>query len=60
MRGRVRLGLRTWIEKRQRLAKVVATPEDSVRIYSLCAHCAEKVEIIGQGTITKDREVYVI
>ena len=38
----------------------VATDEDSIRIYALCAKCEANVKIIGRGKITKDEDVYIL
>ena len=38
----------------------IATDDDSIRIYSLCAKCETCVKIIGRGEITKDEEVYIL
>ena len=44
----------------ERLEKSIDEKEDSVRIYELCSECQEKVAVIGQGTVTKDDDVYII
>ena len=38
----------------------VATEDDRIRIYSLCAKCESNVKIIGRGEITKDEDVYIL
>ena len=47
-------------DMRARLRKAVVEDEDSVRIYALCTQCVGSVEILGQGTVTQDQEVYVL
>jgi CRISPR-associated protein Cas2 len=37
-----------------RVAKLVDPAEDSVRIYRLCAGCADRVEIQGLGKVTEE------
>lgn len=45
---------------KERIKKIIAPEEDSVRIYGLCATCSEKIEIIGYGKVTQDPDVIVI
>ncbi|MDZ7391313.1 MAG: CRISPR-associated endonuclease Cas2 [candidate division KSB1 bacterium] len=45
---------------KQRLHRVLKEDKDSVRIYGLCAQCAARVEILGTGELTRDREVYIV
>jgi CRISPR-associated protein Cas2 len=33
---------------------------DSVRIYRICAECAERVEVLGWGTVSEDPDVYIL
>ena len=46
-------------QMRDRIEEVVDRVEDSVRIYTLCAACEAKLEIIGTGTRTEDPEAYI-
>ena len=45
---------------RARVAKLIDPAEDSVRIYRLCAGCAERVEILGLGKLTEDPEILLL
>jgi CRISPR-associated protein Cas2 len=47
-------------EMQERLAGVVDPQADSVRIYFLCQGCRVKVEILGQGEVYRDQEVYIV
>jgi len=42
------------------LEKIINKTEDSIRVYYLCDSCLKKIEILGQGEVTKDLEVYII
>jgi len=42
------------------IARLVDGDEDTVRIYRLCALCEERVEIVGRGVRSEDREVYIV
>ncbi len=33
---------------------------DSVRIYILCTGCKNKIEIIGDGTVSEDPEIIIV
>lgn len=35
-------------------------PEDSIRFYRLCKECVGRVEIIGAGEATKERQYYIV
>jgi CRISPR-associated protein Cas2 len=41
-----------------RLARYIAEG-DSIRYYTLCALCREKVEIEGVGEVTRDQDFYL-
>lgn len=43
-----------------RVGGLIEAAEDSVRIYRFCADCAAKLEILGQGTVTTEPDVYVL
>ena len=32
---------------------------DSIRYYPLCGSCKEKVEIVGEGILTRDQDFYI-
>jgi CRISPR-associated protein Cas2 len=36
-----------------RLGRIIAKQEDSVRFYFLCENCVPKVKILGRGTVTR-------
>ncbi len=35
-------------------------PEDSIRFYRLCKECVGRVEIIGAGEVTEERQYYIV
>ena len=45
---------------RKRLLKLTDPKDDSVRIYRLCAACAEHIETHGLGRVTEDKEVLIV
>ena len=45
---------------KERIGRIINQEEDSVRIYSLCAACSEKIEIIGAGKVVQDPDVIII
>lgn len=47
-------------EMQGRLNRVIDPASDSVRIYFLCQGCRTKIEILGQGEVYEDQEVYII
>lgn len=53
------------IEERQviqlidKLMKIIEVKEDSTRIYRMCGNCQDRVQIIGQGAVTSDPDVYI-
>jgi CRISPR-associated protein Cas2 len=47
-------------EMQTRLAKVIDTRTDSVRIYLLCQGCRTKITILGQGKVYQDEDVYIV
>ena len=44
---------------RKAIERLIDPAEDSVRIYLLCEHCAERLETLGVGERTEDPDVYV-
>ncbi len=44
----------------KRIHKIVKEEADSIRIYSICANCEKVINIIGQGKVSKDEEVYIV
>lgn len=45
---------------RRRALKLIAEEEDSVRIYRLCGECDGKREVLGQGALTEDPDVFIV
>jgi|GEM_PF-2101899 CRISPR-associated protein Cas2 len=43
-----------------RVEKIVAPEEDSVRIYTVCAACYRIIKIIGAGEVSMDQDVYIV
>ena len=35
-------------------------PEDSIRFYRLCKECVDRIEIIGAGEVTVERQYYIV
>jgi len=44
----------------ERILKVYNNMEDTVRIYHLCKTCNKAIKTYGIGTVTEDKEVYII
>ena len=44
----------------RRVNRVLHPEEDNLRIYPLCASCASRIEILGQGTATQDLDFIII
>ena len=47
-------------EMRQRVTKEIDVEDDSVRYYSLCANCLNKIEISGLGKVIRDEPFFVV
>ena len=45
---------------KKRVTEVLDIEEDGFRIYPMCASCAERVEILGQGNVSQDPDIIVI
>ncbi len=45
---------------KDRLRKVILESEDSIRFYRVCGECEKFVEILGQGRITEEIDVYIL
>ena len=43
-----------------RIRDLLEESKDQVRIYQLCGACEKTVQILGEGEITKDPEVYIV
>jgi CRISPR-associated protein Cas2 len=50
----------TLLEKLYARLSKIASDDDSIRIYTLCAKCEATVKIIGRGEMTKDDDVYIL
>jgi CRISPR-associated protein Cas2 len=44
----------------KRLSTIIDAGEDRVRIYPICGNCKERIQILGQGRVTEDPEVYIV
>lgn len=44
---------------KERLKPLVKEPQDSVRIYYICADDVVRLEVIGKGSVTKDNVYYL-
>ena len=44
----------------QRVRAVIDPEEDTVRCYTLCGSCAERITILGEGVVTQDPDVIVV
>jgi CRISPR-associated protein Cas2 len=42
------------------LAQLVQPAEDSIRYYTLCRECVDRVVIQGQGAVYRDPPVYIV
>lgn len=49
-----------YLENLVRKLKKIISPEDSIRIYSLCSQCSKSIRILGVGNITKDEFVVIL
>lgn len=43
-----------------KLSSIIDDEDDKIRIYRLCNSCLMTVQILGNGEITEDDEVYII
>ncbi|QGG48987.1 CRISPR-associated endonuclease Cas2 [Heliorestis convoluta] len=48
-----------YLKLRNRLDKIINYQEDSIRFYTLCDDCKEKIDRIG-GTQPRDESVFII
>jgi CRISPR-associated protein Cas2 len=44
----------------EKIGTIIDADEDSVRIYALCAGCVSSIEILGQGEVSEDKDVYIL
>jgi len=45
---------------RNRLKNAIIEQEDSIRVYRICKQCKGLIEILGEGTVTEDLDVYIV
>ena len=45
---------------KRRLCRKCSEDEDSIRIYILAKDSVDKIEVIGKGEITQDKDVYIL
>ncbi len=43
-----------------RITSIIDMEKDSVRIYRMCGSCEKHIKIIGQGDISRLKDVYII
>lgn len=43
-----------------RIISVMNDVEDSVRIYKICEICKHNIQILGEGEVTDDPDVYIV
>lgn len=43
-----------------RIVSVINDVEDSVRIYKICETCKHNIEILGEGEVTVEADVYIV
>ena len=49
-----------WTRVREKIEKTIDAGADRVRFYRLCAECVRGVELLGEGTVEADVEVFVV
>ena len=47
-------------QMQDRLIGVIDPEEDSIRIYTLCGPCRNRIVILGQGEVLRDIPAYVV
>lgn len=45
---------------KKKLAQCVKSEDDSIRFYHLCKDCVGRVDIIGSGEVTVERQYYMV
>ncbi len=45
---------------RERVKRLLDPVEDALRVYPLCSACVSRIEILGEGKVTKDTDFIVI
>lgn len=43
-----------------KLSSVIDDVNDKIRIYRLCNGCVKSVQILGNGEMTEDKDVYIV
>lgn len=49
-----------WERLRKRIEAIVDEERDRVRFYHLCEACVGRIELLGEGKIEEDVEVYIV
>jgi len=44
----------------EKLGEFELSEEDSIRIYSICSACKEKIRIIGTGQVSEESDFFII
>lgn len=44
----------------KRIQEIIIAEDDSIRIYSICAGCEKRIEVMGKGKVSKIENIYVI
>ncbi len=44
----------------RKIKNIIDEQKDSIRIYQLCASCKKEINILGQGTLIEEVDVYNI
>lgn len=48
-----------YIEIKQRIEQIIDMEDDSVRFYSICERCKDKIGVIGRGIYVTDDDIIV-
>jgi CRISPR-associated protein Cas2 len=54
------LSERRLLELRQAVLQIIDPDTDSVRYYHLCPRCADRTEVVGPGTVTRQRDLVFV
>lgn len=44
----------------ERVGRVIEEKADSVRIYAICAGCEKNIQILGQGEVSREEDIYIV
>ena len=42
------------------LSEIELISSDSIRLYRLCGECIKKIQLYGQGEVTRDKDFYIV